>query len=419
MSDRFDSLKADIPLPQDVYALAGLFAAHDFSLFAVGGVNRDYLYAEFHGGKFSPKDVDLATDAMPWEVSRVLNSDAGKKLGVRSFPKGEAFGVISAILNGVEYEIATFREEWYDPDKGDGRRPDQVSYTTAARDAARRDLTMNALFFDLQAKELRDYNLDARGLGQGFDDIRNLVARPVGNARDRFREDKLRIPRLVRFFSRFSDGKILDKLDPDTLAAVDEFKDLKGVSPERVANEFTVGLAKAKNPVSYFENYEALGLLPAVFGSKIRMPHNGYGLLPDCRNLKAVLAWLCRNNDPGVARQALNDLKYSNDVTDRVAFLMKFWQQDHAKIGQMLKQRDLYKQLKDDDVREAARAELFQDVRDYARLSRVVEVEYFLNYEPVAKAADFMHLQGKAISEAMALLESQVYLDGLVAQKRV
>src|ERR1019366_5975920 len=115
-------------------------------------------------------------------------------------------------------------EEWYDPEAGDGRRPDEVRFSTPAKDASRRDLTMNALFFDIKAKQIRDYNMDENGRGQGFADIKAKVARPVGNARDRFREDKLRIPRLVRFFCRFNPGEMVRHLDQDTLTAISEFK---------------------------------------------------------------------------------------------------------------------------------------------------------------------------------------------------
>ena len=63
---------------------------------------------------------------------------------------------------------------------------------------------MNALFYDIHGKEIRDYNVDEQGKGKGFADIRNKTTSMVGNAQDRFREDKLRIPRLVRFFSKYN-----------------------------------------------------------------------------------------------------------------------------------------------------------------------------------------------------------------------
>jgi tRNA nucleotidyltransferase/poly(A) polymerase len=406
MSDRFDRLKAEIPLPGAVYALDNLFNAHDADLYGVGGFVRDFGISHFHGGDFDPKDVDLATEADPDKVLRILNSQQAKKLGISAYPKGVSFGVVSAVLDEVEYEIATFREEWYDPDVGDGRRPDEVVFSTPAKDAARRDLTINALFYHLHEREIRDYNLNEQGLGQGLDDLKNLVVRPVGVARDRFREDKLRIPRLVRFYHRFKDSDI--SLDPDTLNAIEEFRDLKGVSPERIANEFSVGLQKARNPAKYVQSYEALGLMPAVLGVVADIEKIGR-----CRNLKAVLAWLLKGRE-GV-RKHLNKLKYPNDVSDRVEFLQKLYLFNVDKVAHLLRQRDLYKQL-EGEQREQALAELVQDIRDFAEIAgaSIGDMDYFLAYQPVAKSEDFMHLAGPEIGKAMARYEAQCYLDGLV-----
>ena len=408
----YHAIQADIPLPQAVYALSDLFAQHGASLFAVGGAVRDFLHHKFHEpqGKYAPKDVDLATEVPPQEVIRILESPAAKSLGIKVFPKGEAFGVISAVVDGEEYEIATFREEWYDPESGDGRRPDQVSFSTPAKDAQRRDLTMNALFYDIHAKEIRDYNLDHQGNGQGIEDIRQLVARPVGNARDRFREDKLRIPRLIRFFSKYNPGEIMRHLDQNTLDAIQEFRELAGVSPERIANEFMTGLAKAKHPANYLLNYHATGLMPAVFpGMQVaaediqRIGHN--------RNIKAILAWLLRNNgDPKQVRQKLNQLKYPNDISDAVGFLIRLSRFDVSQVAAYLKHRDIYKQLDDPQLRDAAQQTVHRDVMDFARIAGMEdELSHFLQYQPTVRSQDFLHLKGRAISDAMSAAEAEAY----------
>lgn len=405
VEEKFDHLKADIPLPKAVYTLSDLFTQQGASLFAVGGVIRDFLHSHHHGGKFSPKDVDLATEAPPDRVLAILGSPQAKALGIKTFPKGEAFGVISAVVDGDEYEIATFRE---DGNYTDGRRPDSVSFSTPAKDAQRRDLTYNALFYDIHKKEIRDYNLNHTGEGQGLHDIKNLVARPVGNARDRFREDKLRIPRLVRFFSRFNPGYILHHLDQNTLDAIQEFKDLAGVSPERIAAEFTGGLQKSAHPVNYIRNYEATGLLPAVFPG-LTVDMHDVDRIGNVKNLNAVLAWLLKGSDPQSVRLQLNRLKYANDVADSVSFLLRLYRLDMAQVAQLLKQRDLYKQL-DPELQNAARGRLEQDVRDFARIAgRERELEHFLSYQPTVKSQDYLHLKGKAISDAMSAAEAESY----------
>lgn len=408
-NELFDKLHADIPLPKAVYDLGDFFAENGASLFAVGGVIRDYLYSVHHGGKFSPKDVDLATEAKPEEIILILSGQKARERGIKIFPKGEAFGVISAVVDDAEYEIATFRE---DGQYSDGRRPDSVTFSTPANDAQRRDLTFNALFYDIYKKEIRDYNVNPDGVGQGLQDIKNLVARPVGNAHDRFREDKLRIPRLVRFFSRFNPGNILDHLDQKTLEAIEEFKNLNGVSPERIAAEFTGGVQKAANPVNYLRNYEATGLLPAVFPALSVDIHDAERI-GSVKNVKAVLAWLLKGDEPKKVRSQLNRLKYSNDVSDAVAFLLNLYRFDIQKIPQLLKYRDLYKQLSDEQSRLAKEA-MIADVMDFAKIAGMeAELQHFLNYESKIKSEDYLHLSGKAISEAMSIAEVNDYKKSL------
>lgn len=406
VEEKFHSMKADIPLPAAVYTLSELFARQGASLFAVGGVIRDFLYSHHHGGKFSPKDVDLATEAPPEKVMAILGSPAALAHNIKTFPKGEAFGVISAVVDGEEYEIATFRE---DGQYTDGRRPDSVSFSTPAKDAQRRDLTYNALFYDIHKKEIRDYNLNHEGEGQGLHDIKNLVARPVGNARDRFQEDKLRIPRLVRFFSRFNPGYIKQHLDKNTLAAIEEFKDLAGVSPERIVAEFTGGLQKSASPVNYLKNYEATGLLPAVFPG-LQVDMHDVDRIGDVRNIKAVLAWLLKQGDPKAVRIQLNRLKYANDISDATAFLVKLYRFDVRQVAQLLKHRDLHKQLESPELQAAGQKTLTTDVLDFARISgQEAELRHFLNYQPTVRSQDFTHLQGKAIGDAMSGAETAAY----------
>ncbi len=406
MEEKFDSVPAVIPLPQAVYDLSELFAEKGASLFAVGGVIRDYLYSLHHGGNFSPKDVDLATSAQPNEIIEILSGQKAKERGVKIFPKGEAFGVISAVLDGEEYEIATFRE---DGKYTDGRRPDSVSFSTPAKDAQRRDLTYNALFYDIHKKEIKDFNLNNDGKGQGLEDIKNLVARPVGNAKDRFREDKLRIPRLIRFFSRFNPGEIANHLDQDTLEAIQEFKDLAGVSPERIAAEFTGGLQKAANPVNYLKNYEAVGLLPAVFPG-LQVDLSDVERIGKTKNIKAVLAWLLKADDPKSVRFQLNRLKYANDVADAVSFLVRLHHFDVSQVAQLLKQRDLHKQLENPELQAIGQQTMVADVMDFAKIAgKEAELKRFLAYQPTVKSQDFMHLKGKAISDAMSKAETDAY----------
>ncbi len=406
--ERYDSLYAEIPLPSEVLVLNRLFEAEGKLLFVVGGAVRDYLYKSFHlpgTASYKPKDVDLSTQATPEEVVKILSSHTAKEAGVTVFPKGASFGVISALLNGQEFEIATFREDWYDPDAGDGRRPDKVAYSTPAKDAQRRDLTINSLFYDIHDHEIRDYNLDSDGKGMGISDIKNKVVRPVGKARDRFREDQLRIPRLVRFFSRLNDGDILKNLDEDTLEAVWEFRKLPGVSGERIAMEFMAGLKQSLKPAMFLRNYESLGLFPATFPNLV-VDVKDFASVKDVRNPNAVIAWILKSNGgPLKVKAALTKQKYPGTIFDAVEFLLHLYELVPTKIAGLLRRRDQYKQDPDLAAVEAKGRQMHQDVMDFAKIAGMeARMEKFLAYTPQVKSADYMHLEpalrGKAMSDA-------------------
>jgi tRNA nucleotidyltransferase/poly(A) polymerase len=415
--EQADVIEADIPLPDTVHALSKLFKNNGEYLYVVGGAVRDYLFSIWHkSGSYSPKDVDLATQADPDKVQKILNSSEAKNLGIKSFPKGESFGVISAVFDrdrwkipddeSVEYEIATFREEEYSQD-GDGRRPDKVSFSTPKKDSARRDIYMNALYYRIDTKQIMDFNVDENGKGQGFEDIRNKAVRPVGNARERFREDKLRIPRLIRFFSRYNPNEILDHLDRNTILAIKEFKDLQGVSPERISAEFLSGLAKAINIPNYLKNYQILDLLPTVFpGLKVNLD---FGKIGTIRNPKAILAWILKDNDPKTVEASLNNLKYSSAIFSRVKYLLDLYRFNPEKVHHYLKTRDLYKQEKDQGIHATLKNEVEKDILDFGHIAEMPEMNKFVKYQPTVKSQDFMHLKGKEISTAMAAAERDNY----------
>ena len=98
LKESIDTLK--ISLPKAVYILNKAFKKEGEQLYVVGGAVRDAILG------MKPKDVDLATSARPDKIQSILN-----KADIKNFPKGEAFGVISAIIDNEEFEIATFRED--------------------------------------------------------------------------------------------------------------------------------------------------------------------------------------------------------------------------------------------------------------------------------------------------------------------
>lgn len=153
---------------------------HDagFTAYLVGGAVRDLLLGK------TAKDYDVATSATPDEILKLFD---------HAVPLGASFGVITVIIDTIPYEIATFREE---REYSDGRHPEEVLYSDdPATDAARRDFTINALFFDPE----RNVILDSVN---GVHDLKKGILRTVGDPERRFREDHLRMMRAVRFAAR-------------------------------------------------------------------------------------------------------------------------------------------------------------------------------------------------------------------------
>ncbi|QDU20170.1 CCA tRNA nucleotidyltransferase [Urbifossiella limnaea] len=181
-----------------------------------GGCVRDELLG------LEPNDYDIATDARPEQVQKLFR---------RTIAVGAAFGVIEVIgprdpSRGGEHltvEVATFRS---DGTYSDGRRPDSVVFSSPEEDAARRDFTINGMFFDPIAGQLHDY------VG-GRADLDSHTLRAIGDPFARFAEDKLRVLRAVRIATRFHFG-----IDDDTFAAAKAMApQITVVSPERIADE--------------------------------------------------------------------------------------------------------------------------------------------------------------------------------------
>ena len=401
LSEEYQGVKAEIPMPDEVRILSSLFKNSGAKIYAVGGAIRDYLYHIFHQKHipYNPKDVDLTTDQTPAQVIKILSSPEAVKNGIKVFPKGESFGVISAIINGKEFEIATFRTEFYDALTGDGRRPDIVKFSTAKEDAKRRDLNINALFYDMQDKEIRDYNLDDSGQGKGLQDIKNKHVRTVGDPFERFREDKLRVLRLVRFFCRFNKDVITNHLDPKTLSAVDKFKDLKGVSVERIANEFLSGIKTCESTKNYILSFKSLGLIPTIFPG-LDVNTSEVSGMDRSRNAIAVTAFLLRDNEIKVIKSKLNSLKYSNEFIDTLSLvLMVAYKLNNSNIIRLLSmRRNLSDSLKASFV-------------EFGKINgREKEMSHFVNYVQVAKSENYTHLKGEKLGEKMAEDEYENYI---------
>lgn len=387
-------IPADIPINQHIECLSLALQQDDpaVEVYIVGGAVRDHLWRQFHNlpvGK--PKDVDLTTNLSEEEILQRLRSPFAVKHGIRVKEKEsvDTFGVVFANISGhgippQTYEVAPFRK---DVGIADGRHPDRIERGTIYDDAMRRDLTMNNLFYDFNRRIVLDFNEN----GQGLSDIRNGIARPVGDPFQRFEEDKLRILRLVRFFSRFNSGKILDHLDSRTLDAIREYGNLRqqGISAERIFMECLAGLKQSLFTASFFMNLEDLGLMGEVF-PEMEVDKEGIGRLRNHKNPKVVMAWLLRKNKNVAAR--LNELKYPNFIGEGVQFLidaMAFKPDDAFAIVRKRDKRLIENPLSDEAIRKFNQEILDATQSDLSGLSKIVEeplvalrLEHLRSYQP-------------------------------------
>ncbi|ALS38022.1 tRNA nucleotidyltransferase (CCA-adding enzyme) [Enterococcus rotai] len=207
-------------IPDEFTKAAGVLQeiqAHGFEAYFVGGSVRDALLDQpIH-------DVDIATSAYPEEIKQIFH---------RTIDVGIDHGTVLVLIGEEQYEITTFRTE---STYQDFRRPDTVTFVRSLKeDLKRRDFTINALAMDVNG-EIID-------LFDGMDDLEKKIIRAVGNPKERFHEDALRMMRGLRFASQ------LDfTIETNTLSAIEEFHPLLGkISVERIAVEF-IKLLLGKN----------------------------------------------------------------------------------------------------------------------------------------------------------------------------
>ena len=184
------------------------------SAFIVGGAVRDLLIGK------EPKDFDIVSSAAPADIKEIFK-------GFQILEIGEAFGIVSVVIDGEPFEIAQMRK---DSKGSDGRRPDFVTpVNSIGEDLARRDFTMNAIAMINEHEFIDPFG--------GSRDIEDKIIDFVGDAAERINEDKLRILRAFRFMSQLGFNFSIR-----THKAIEKFFDNGGgfnsISQERITAEF-------------------------------------------------------------------------------------------------------------------------------------------------------------------------------------
>lgn len=298
--------------------------------FLVGGCVRDRLLGR------PVHDRDLATDATPRELRRLFPE---------ALEVGAHFGVVLVRRNGEEVQVATYRSE---SSYRDGRHPDAVRFEKDVRaDLRRRDFTINALLEDPFTGEVIDH------VG-GREDLQARLIRAIGEPRERFAEDHLRMLRAVRFAAELG-----FEIEARTMSAIlDLAPMIQRISAERIRDELA-RILTGSNPKRGFELLDATGLLDHILPEVARMKgveqppdYHPEGdvwthtllMLGELRQAPLDLAWGCLLHDAGkpltqtfedrirfsghekvgaeLARRILERLRHPKDLTERVAWLV-------------------------------------------------------------------------------------------------
>lgn len=275
---------------------------------------------------------------------------------------------------------------------GAGRRPDSVEFTNIEGDVSRRDLTINALFYDIETKEVVD-------LVGGIDDIKNGVVRTVGKPEDRFKEDKLRVMRAIRFAGRFG-----NKLDPATDAALKKDANLGSISGERIRDEFIKGLQSTKSTKHFLEMLVEYDLFKYIFqGLNVDLSILK-NLKPKEEDYIVLLSRLLHSNDINQLKKVLNDRKYSVDEIKAITFLISL-QKLSVDTASILKKAQEHAGVTPEQIKAFA-LKMGLDMK---------LIDAFLKYHLSISGAEVMEKtglkQGKELGFEINKLEREVFLN--------
>ena len=241
-----------IELPRKVVLIIKNLQRHGYDAYAVGGCVRDSILNR------KPEDWDITTSAKPEQVKRIFR---------RTVDTGIEHGTVTVVIGKDGFEVTTYRVDGlYE----DGRHPKEVTFTSRLEeDLKRRDFTINAMAYNDDERLV-----DAFG---GMRDLNYHLIRCVGDPKERFSEDALRILRAVRF-----SAQLAFPIEPETAEAIKSLApNLEKISAERIQAEL-VKLLVSDHPERIQDACE-LGITKVVLpewddmvGVKQNTPHHKY-----------------------------------------------------------------------------------------------------------------------------------------------
>jgi tRNA nucleotidyltransferase (CCA-adding enzyme) len=318
-----------IKLPEKVKFIINRLIDNGYEAYAVGGCVRDSILHK------EPKDWDITTKARPDDVIRLFD---------KVILTGLKHGTVTIVLNSDNYEVTTYRT---DGEYEDNRHPKQVKFVSSLKeDLARRDFTINAMAYN-EITGLVDY------FG-GIENLKDKIIKTVGDPKQRFGEDALRMLRAIRFSAQLN-----FKIDSTIIRNIKELKDnIKYISKERIREEFNKillndsrkieilkecelleyiipGINKIydfdqNNPYHVYDLYThtllSLDAIESVLHLKLTMLLHDFGkLFTKTTDENGISHYYSHGKESVIAaKNILKDLKYDNDTINSVLTLIQY-----------------------------------------------------------------------------------------------
>jgi len=331
-----------LEIPDEIRKITETLTKAGYEAYLVGGCTRDLLLGR------KPKDWDFATNALPEQIVATFGSD-------ETFYEND-FGTVTVKNEQASdetfrnVEITPFRKEGKYSDK---RRPDDVTWAkTLHEDLERRDFTINTVAYNVE----KDKTVDPF---DGQKDIKDKIIRAVGNPVGRFEEDALRLLRAIRIATEI--GFAIESSTAEAILAMSA--SLGVIAKERINIEFS-RIVMSKEPMVGIVMCEKLGLLARILPELLEgigceqngdhiyhvwehnlraVQHSADRDWPLHVRLAALLhdvgkpktrVWSTENKDwtfyghdvvgARMAKKALERLKYSKDVVEKVEKLVRW-----------------------------------------------------------------------------------------------
>lgn len=249
-----------------------------YKAYIVGGYVRDKILG------IESNDIDIITNAKPDELNKIFNKKFSNNYGCIILP-----------YNGYEFEITTFRKEFY---KDNDRRPYKIEYINDLKeDLIRRDFTINSICIDK--------NGDYIDLLSGINDINNKVIRVISDSDKKIYDDPLRILRAIRFASIYDFD-----LDNNLISSISKYKDrLEYISFDRIKDELNI-IFRHNRANNAFKLIDGLKL-----GKVLKISHKN--MIIDCDNYIGVWAQVLYSDDYNFSKKEKNKINAIKSIIEK------------------------------------------------------------------------------------------------------